>query len=198
MTDNILKNFLKLILPNYFEKKRLKFLDAEIEEGAKIYSKCTIINQSGNKSNIRIRKDSHILGFIQVLKNSGTIEIGESCYIGEDTRIYSAANIHIGNNVQIAHNVNIFDNNMHSMNPHERKEEFITNLTKGAIKLHDLSEKAIHIDDNVWIGAYSIILKGVKIGKNSVIGAGSVVLSDIPESVMAAGNPAIVRKQLSI
>lgn len=51
--------------------------------------------------------------------------------------------------------------------------------------------KPVHICENVWIGAGTVIVPGVTIGKNSVIGAGSVVTKDIPENVVAVGNPAV-------
>ena len=56
--------------------------------------------------------------------------------------------------------------------------------------------KEVIIEDNVWIGEKSIILKGSKIGKNSIIGAGSVVSGEIPENVVFAGNPAKEVKKL--
>lgn len=56
--------------------------------------------------------------------------------------------------------------------------------------------KDVHIEDNVWIGAGVIILPGVTIGKNSVIGAGSVVTKDIPANVVAVGNPCKVLREI--
>ena len=56
--------------------------------------------------------------------------------------------------------------------------------------------KEVIIEDNVWIGEKSIILKGSKIGKNSIIGAGSVVSGEVPENVVFAGNPAKEVKKL--
>lgn len=55
----------------------------------------------------------------------------------------------------------------------------------------------VHIGDNVWIGAASVILPGVTIGENSVIGAGSVVTKDIPANVVAVGNPCRVLREIS-
>ena len=57
-------------------------------------------------------------------------------------------------------------------------------------------DKAVIIEDNVWLGYGVKILKGVHIGKNSVIGAGSIVTKNIPANVIAAGNPCKVIKQL--
>lgn len=55
----------------------------------------------------------------------------------------------------------------------------------------------VHIEDNVWIGGNVTICPGVTIGKNSVIGAGSVVTDDVPENCIAAGNPARVIRQIN-
>lgn len=56
--------------------------------------------------------------------------------------------------------------------------------------------KPVHICENVWIGAGTVIVPGVTIGKNSVIGAGSVVTKDIPENVVAVGNPCRVLREI--
>ena len=57
--------------------------------------------------------------------------------------------------------------------------------------------KEVIIEENVWIGEKSIVLKGSKIGKNSIIGAGSVVNGVVPENVVFAGNPAREVKNLT-
>jgi serine acetyltransferase len=54
----------------------------------------------------------------------------------------------------------------------------------------------VRIGNNVWIGDSAIVCKGTTIGDNSIIGAGAVVVKDIPPNVIAAGNPAVVLKQL--
>ena len=55
----------------------------------------------------------------------------------------------------------------------------------------------VHIGDNVWIGTGSLIMPGVTIGSNTVIGAGSVVTKDIPDNVVAVGNPCRVLREIS-
>ena len=56
--------------------------------------------------------------------------------------------------------------------------------------------KSVHIGENVWVGAGTVIVPGVTIGKNSVIRAGSVVVKDIPENVVAVGNPCRVLREI--
>jgi acetyltransferase-like isoleucine patch superfamily enzyme len=156
-----------------------------------------IYNSSGNKNNITIGNNSCIDGELLVWKNAGKINIGENTYIGLNTRIWSAKYISIGNRVQIAHNTNVFDSNIHSLDPKKRFEEYKRNTTVGLIKDADWNEKEIFIDDDAWIGANVIILKGVNIGKASIVGAGSVVVKDVPANSIVVGNPAHVIKVIN-
>lgn len=80
------------------------------------------------------------------------------------------------------------DTDAHSLNYLHRRN--------GAIDMANRIDKGIVIDDDVLIGAYSIVLKGVHIGARSVIGAGSIVTKDIPSDCIAAGNPCKVIKRI--
>lgn len=110
--------------------------------------------------------------------------------IGDNTRIHGSCihaykSVIIGENCLIAANCQIIDGNGHSLsflNPENRIN------TVG-------SARKIIIEDNVWIGTNVIILPGVTIGKGSIVSANSVVSKDIPEMVIAGGNPAITIKE---
>ncbi|WDF54708.1 acyltransferase [Mucilaginibacter sp. KACC 22063] len=119
-------------------------------------------------------------------KKNAVLTIGQNVGISNST-IVCWDKITIGNNVVIGGSVKIWDTNYHSLNPVIR--------TSG--NDNDIKTAPIFIDDNVFIGGNSIILKGVKIGKNSVIAAGSIVVKDIPENVVAGGNPCKVLKTLT-
>lgn len=110
------------------------------------------------------------------------IKIGENFYSNHGCIILDVNEVKIGNNVLLAPGVKI-STATHPIDPVER----------AAGKEYALP---IEIEDNVWIGAGVIILPGVKIGANTVIGAGSVVTKDIPENVVAVGNPCRVIRKL--
>lgn len=90
----------------------------------------------------------------------------------------------IGNNVLIGSGCVICDSDAHPIHPSERQN-------------HELTKSSpIIIGNDVFIGARSIILKGVTIGEGAVIGAGSVVTKDVPSMCVYAGNPAILIKKM--
>ena len=89
----------------------------------------------------------------------------------------------IGDHVMIAPNV-VIATGTHPIHPGLRRKEAQFNLP-------------VHIQDNVWLGAGCLVMPGVTIGENSVIGAGSVVTKDIPANVVAVGNPCRVLRDIS-
>lgn len=101
------------------------------------------------------------------------------------TSIWVRNKLTIGNNVKIGGNVLIIDTDSHPLDFQLRREP--DQFVQKAIKSSPIS-----IENDVWIGAHCIILKGVTIGARSVIGAGSVVTKNIPSDCIAAGNPAKV------
>lgn len=110
------------------------------------------------------------------------IRIGNYCLISPGVRISAAKSIQIGDNCMFASNVYISDSDWHGI--YNRIRPF-------------RSEKPIIIEDNVWLGERVIVNKGVCIGENSVIGAGSIVTKNIPANSIAAGNPARVIKTIN-
>lgn len=92
--------------------------------------------------------------------------------------------VRIGEGTKIGPNVTIVDSDFHIPWPPERRMGY-------SVSEHDAP---VNVGKRVWIGMNTIILKGVTIGDNAVIGAGSVVIKDIPANVLAVGNPARVVK----
>jgi acetyltransferase-like isoleucine patch superfamily enzyme len=126
-----------------------------------------------------------VLRLISFTKEAQII-IGENVGISNST-ILAWEKIEIGNNVMIGGGVRIWDTNFHSLDPIIRTNGVVDN---------DVKTAPIKIDDYAFIGAGSIILKGVHIGKNSIIAAGSVVVKSIPENVIAGGNPCKVIRNI--
>lgn len=151
------------------------------------------INSSLPKDRAKIHKDLFPLLFRKLGKNSWfelpfncdygkSIKIGENCYFNHHCSIGDGGQVTIGNNVLIGPYVGIYTAR-HPLNSKLRLDGW-------------QSVRDIEIGDNVWIGANVTILSGVKIGKNSVIGAGSVVTKNIPSNVLAYGVPCRVAKKL--
>ena len=118
------------------------------------------------------------------LENGASLNIGNNVGM-RSTSMWIHESVTIGDNVKIGACVLITDTDAH---PLDYKIRRISNEgTKSA---------PIEIEDDVWVGAHSIILKGVTIGARSIIGAGSVVTKSIPADCVAAGNPCKVIKTL--
>ncbi|OAT39235.1 sugar O-acetyltransferase [Proteus myxofaciens] len=111
------------------------------------------------------------------------IEVGEDFYANFNLTILDCAPVKIGHNVMCAPNVSILTAT-HPIDPDIRNSEFEYALP-------------ITIGNNVWLGASCMILPGVIIGDNCVIGAGSVVTKSIPANSVAVGNPCRVIRQIS-
>lgn len=111
----------------------------------------------------------------------GRISVGDYCLICPGVRIGSAKEIIIEDNCMLASGAYIMDSDWHD-------------LYNRIIPSRKASP--ILIKQNAWIGDHATICKGVTIGENSVIGAGAVVVTDIPPNTIAAGNPARVVKEL--
>lgn len=131
---------------------------------------------------------SNLLGLYQrsivVARYGGRISIGSGCGISGST-IYAMKEIIIGDNVLIGGNCKIIDNDFHPLPVSQRIKQ----------KNEDIKKRPITIGDGCFIGANSIILKGTVLGRNCVVGAGSVVSGTFPDNVIIAGNPAKIIKE---
>lgn len=136
----------------------------------------------GNNCIFNSTHKSNLIGvyspcMVSTIGKGAKIEIGDGCGFS-GTVIGAAQHIKLGNNVRCGANTLITDSDWHT-------DDFRTGM-----------DKEIIIDDNVWLGYGVKVLKGVTIGKNSLIGANSVVTKDIPANVIAVGNPCRVIKQI--
>lgn len=111
------------------------------------------------------------------------IEVGKNFFANYNCTILDVAKVRIGDNCQMAPNVAIYTAG-HPVHP----------LTRNTLYEYGIE---VTIGDNVWIGGNTVICPGVHIGSNTVIGAGSVVTKDIPDWVIAAGNPCRVIREIT-
>src|SRR6185312_8689624 len=111
------------------------------------------------------------------------IEIGENFYANYNLVILDCAKVIIGNNVFIGPNVGIYTAG-HPLHSHLRSQEYEFALP-------------ITIGNNAWLGGNVVINPGIKIGDNTVIGAGSIITKDMPAGVLAFGNPCKVVRQIT-
>ncbi|MEI6169172.1 MAG: acyltransferase [bacterium] len=116
------------------------------------------------------------------------IVIGNGTFIGNGCTLSAARRICIGEKCLISAGVRIHDNDGHPLDPGRR-------LRNEPIRQDEADE--VIIGKNVWIGAQAIILKGVTIGDNAVVGTAAVVTADVPASTIVAGNPSKVVKDLA-
>lgn len=178
-------NFIKFYINIKLTKKRVV-----LGKNIKIYQNTEIFGIGkviiGDKTFLGFRYGGGYRGRnieLQVRKKEAEIILGKNIGINNGLFICCAGKVEIGDNVLIGSNVTIMDHNAHGIKIEERRTRIGT-------------VKNIEIEKNVWIGNNVIILPGVKIGENSVIGAGAVVHESIPANKIAYGNPCKIKKNL--
>jgi acetyltransferase-like isoleucine patch superfamily enzyme len=114
-----------------------------------------------------------------VIDNDAHLEIGNNSYINSDSAVTCFEHIAIGSDCAISWNTNILDGNAHELTVAGRART---------------RTRPLEIGDNVWIGTGATIV-GATIGHGTVVGAGSVVTSNMPPEVLVAGNPARVTRE---
>jgi len=123
--------------------------------------------------------------YIEARNAEAKVTFGDNTHINNSFSVISEANITIGSNVLIGFNCTISDSNFHDLNPNNRKHT-------------DPNPEAVIIEDNVFFGNNVTILKGVTIGKNSVVASGAVVSKSFPENVVIGGVPAKILSTLDV
>ncbi len=130
-------------------------------------------------------------------------ECGENCYIEPPFHAnFGGRHVHFGNEVYANFNLTMVDDGHIYVGDNVMFAPNVVVATAGHPILPELRERGlqynadVHIGKNVWIGAGALIMPGVTIGDNCVIGAGSVVTKDIPQNVVAYGNPCRVVREI--
>lgn len=151
-----------------------------------------VIDKRAPLSKVWIGAGCLIQGRLVVERNESVISIGENTLVGPDTVIDCALSITVERDVLISYGCNLSDSDNHSIYPEQRIGD-LANWMNG--RSHDWSTSKmapIRICNGAWIGARSVILKGVTVGPGAVVGMGSVVTRDVPARTIVAGSPAKV------
>lgn len=137
------------------------------------------------------------------LLNKLLANMGENCYIEPPLHANWGCHTHLGNNVYANFNLTLVDDADIYIGDSVMLGPNVVLATAGHPVDSELRRlvyqfnQPIHIGNNVWLGAGVIVLPGVTIGDNSVVGAGSVVTKDIPANVVAVGNPCRILREIN-
>lgn len=139
-----------------------------------------------NLSGVDVAKSARIVSSVQFI-GPKNIKIGEDTFIGHETLITGSHNssVIIGDFIDISNRV-IIGTGTHDID------------MNGKHTAGQGNSKDIEIEDGAWIGMGVIILPGVRIGKKSIVAAGSVVIDNVPSYSLVAGNPAKIKKQYNL
>lgn len=123
------------------------------------------------------------------INDNPILVVGNNTTLAYEVTISVGERVEIGDNCLIADRVFIADNHGHPVDPERRRQ---------MTKVFPEEIKPVKIGNNVWIGYQSVILRGVTIGDNSIVGANSVVTKDVPPNTVVAGNPAAIVRTLKV
>jgi len=140
---------------------------------------CSIVVGSG----------SLVRGTLSFEHNDASLRIGRNSSVNNSNLVISTG-VTIGDNVLISYGCLIMDHNSHPLAASLRQEDLRAVIEGRPKDWSHVKRSPITIEDNVWIGVRAIILKGVRIGCNSIVGAGAVVTKDVDPLMIVGGNPA--------
>jgi maltose O-acetyltransferase len=143
----------------------------------RLQGKAIVTNHGSIVIGDRVRLQGTIIP-IELVAFGGALTIGEGTYINYGTNISTTESVTIGRNCAIGQYAIIMDDDYHAVDDHQQPGK----------------RAPIVIEDDVWIGARAIVLRGTHVGRGAVIGANSVVRGEIPPRTIAAGSPARVIK----
>ena len=199
MQDQILPNFQLLVPGGKIEDDWCNFpipLNMEVGENT-VLDSSSAFKKFFSKKSPGLKLGSHITLQSPALatEENGYIEIGDYSFIS-GAAIIACDRIVIGRYVFITGGVTIVDSDFHPQDAAARLRDTIAISTVGKKLQRPFFETApVTIEDDVWIGYNATILKGVTIGRGSIIQPGAVVLRNVPPGSVVSGNPAQIENQ---
>ncbi len=193
MIDRLIRLYIR-----FRSLSKLRSLKEEVNLGENIsVSKNFRYKLGSSRSKIIIGSNVSLEGYFKTAGN-GRICIGNYCSFRAHTFIGALDSVTIGNHVFGAEHIFICDNNNHPTSPKKRLEMTLTAPGSGLWDWTNslVESRPIKIGNNVWLGRYSMVMKGVVIGDNCIVAAGAVVTKSMPSFSIIAGNPARVVRTL--
>lgn len=169
---------------------RLVPTNIEVGEGVKIESVSAFKKfRSLLPVGLRVGAKTTLCGVQFAVGERGLIEIGSCCYL-DGTSFAVEERVTLGDRVACAMQVTIVDLDFHPIDPALRAQDCLALSPDGDGVRPPFAIRPVVIEDDVWIGFGATILKGVRIGRGAIVGAGSVVTRDVPAGMLVCGNPA--------
>jgi acetyltransferase-like isoleucine patch superfamily enzyme len=167
---------------------------AEVGERVRLGAGARLVNLAA-KERVAIGADSVVRG---ILRNEpgGQLRVGRFVYVGDGALLSSAAELVVEDGVLIAHGAQVFDNDSHPIDAAQRESHFRSMLGyRDGVRVV-LPGAPVRLGRRSWVGLNAIVLKGVTVGEDSIIAAGSLVTRDVPPATVVGGNPATTVKTL--
>lgn len=161
---------------------RWRLRSAELGPRVRVSGRLRVENNGQMRIADRVQLYSTLVRSELVTGDDGILEIGHRTLVNFGTSIVATGTVTIGQHCHIGPHCMIMDNGFHEVDPDKR--------------LSVPEPLPITIEDNVWLGARVIVMPGVTIGHDAVVGAGSVVTTDVAPRTIAAGVPARPIKEL--
>jgi acetyltransferase-like isoleucine patch superfamily enzyme len=166
-------------------------LVADVGPGTKVSGR---IERRSPGGTVRIGSRSLIAGVLVTEADGSRLSVGDNVFIGGRTVVDCVTEITIESDVLISYQVTIMDSDHHSLRASERLDD-LRRVREGRFDWSRASCKPVRIRAKAWIGARSVILKGVDVGEGAIVAAGSIVTKSVEPYTIVAGNPArVVRK----
>ena len=151
------------------------------------------LHDGATSKNVVLHEHCDMFGEISV-HSSGVVIMHPWSKLARGSKIFCVNRVEVGRDTAISYGVEIIDNNNHPINPDDRRYMRHTPHGSEERKPKYSANAPIIIGENVLIGSYSRIQKGVTIGDNSIVASHSVVTHDVPANCIVAGNPARIVK----
>lgn len=149
------------------------------------------VQSTAAADHLEVGDHAYIDGEIYLLAPESRCRIGHHSFLAAESRLWTLGSITIGDFVHIAPRVDIFDNDSHALDAGQRRGDAVASFERKAARdWSSVAHADVVIEDDVWIGTRSIILKGTRLGRGCVVAAGSVVTGDVEPFTLVGGNPA--------